>query len=82
VLTERDGVSQYHTVFFARRDSGLESLADLAGRSIAFQRRNSTSAYFAPAADLLEAGHPLEILLSPTDRPRPPAVATCSRARN
>ena len=74
LLTERDGVRQYHTVFFAREDSGLESLDDLAGRSIAFQRRNSTSAYFAPAAELLDAGHPLEILLSPTDRPQPPAV--------
>lgn len=74
LLTERDGVRQYHTVFFARGDSGLESLEDLAGRSIAFQRRNSTSAYFAPAAELLDAGHPLEILLSPTDKPQPPAV--------
>ena len=74
VLTERDGVSEYHTVFFARADSGIDSLGDLAGRSIAFQRRNSTSAYFAPAAELLAAGHGLEILLSPTDRPRPPAV--------
>ena len=74
VLTERDGVREYHTVFFARDDSGLETLDDLAGRSIAFQRRNSTSAYFAPAAALLDAGHVLEILLSPTDHPQPPAV--------
>lgn len=74
VLTERDGVSEYHTVFFARADSGIDSLADLHGRSIAFQRRNSTSAYFAPAAELLAAGHALEILLSPTDKPQPPAL--------
>ena len=74
LLTERDGVHEYHTVFFARTDSGLDSLDDLAGRSIAFQRRNSTSAYFAPAAELLESGHALEILLSPTDKPQPPAV--------
>lgn len=74
VLTERDGVSGYHTIFFARNDSGLRDLGDLAGRSIAFQRRNSTSAYFAPAAELLEAGHSLEILLSPTDKPQPPTV--------
>ncbi|HET8818143.1 MAG TPA: phosphate/phosphite/phosphonate ABC transporter substrate-binding protein [Xanthomonadaceae bacterium] len=74
VLTERDGVRQYHTVFLARDDSGLASLEDLGGHSIAFQRRNSTSAYFAPAAELLEAGHALEVLLSPMDKPRPPAV--------
>lgn len=74
LLTERDGVRQYHTVFFARNDSGIASLDDLPGRSIAFQRRNSTSAYFAPAAELLSAGQSLEILHSPTDRPEAPAV--------
>ena len=74
LLTERDGVHEYHSVFFARTDSGISAPGDLAGRSIAFQRRNSTSAYFAPAAELLAAGLALEILHSPTDRPQPPAV--------
>lgn len=74
LLTERDGVRHYHTVFLARRDSGIDSLDDLAGRNIAFQRRNSTSAYFAPAAELLAAGQSLEILHSPTDRAQAPAV--------
>jgi phosphonate transport system substrate-binding protein len=68
LLTERDGTSQYHSVFFARRDSGLRSLDDLKGHSVAFQRPNSTSAYFAPAAELLERGYSLEPLLSPTDK--------------
>ncbi|MEH6420852.1 phosphate/phosphite/phosphonate ABC transporter substrate-binding protein [Pseudomonas sp. CGJS7] len=68
LLTERDGVSHYHTVFFARRDSGLRSLEDLSGHNVAFQRPSSTSAYFVPAATLLEHGLRLEILLSPTDR--------------
>ncbi len=68
LLTERDGVGRYHSVFFARRDSGLRTLDDLAGRNVAFQRPSSTSAYFAPAATLLERGLRLEILLSPTDR--------------
>ncbi|MBU8976351.1 phosphate/phosphite/phosphonate ABC transporter substrate-binding protein [Lysobacter sp. MMG2] len=68
LLTERDGVSHYHSLFFARRDSGLSSLADLRGHSIAFQRPNSTSAYFVPAAELLRRGLSLEILLSPEDR--------------
>ena len=67
-LTERDGVSHYHSIFFARRDSGLSSLDDLRGHSIAFQRPSSTSAYFVPAAELLRRGFALEILLSPEDR--------------
>lgn len=68
LLTERTGVSRYRTVFFARRDSGIESLDALRGRSIAFQNRASTSAYFVPAVELLERGLPMEILLSPMDR--------------
>ncbi|MCC8364529.1 phosphate/phosphite/phosphonate ABC transporter substrate-binding protein [Lysobacter sp. A6] len=69
LLTERDGVSRYTTVFFARRDSGIESLKDMRGRSVAFQNPYSTSAYYVPAAELLDHGLKLEILLSPMDRP-------------
>lgn len=68
LLTERDGASHYHSLFFARRDSGLRSIDDLRGHSVAFQRSSSTSAYFVPAAELLDRGLSLEILLSPTDR--------------
>lgn len=67
LLTERDGTSQYHSVFFARRDSGLRRVEDLRGRTIAFQRPSSTSAYFAPASHLLGRGFALEILPSPTE---------------
>jgi phosphonate transport system substrate-binding protein len=74
LLTERDGVSSYRTVYFAHRDSGIASLDDLAGRSIAFQNRSSTSAYYIPAMELLERGMRLEILLSPMDRPAPGSV--------
>ena len=74
LLTERGGVSRYHGVFFVRRDSGLERLSDLEGRTIAFQNTASTSAYFAPATALLDAGQRLEILLSPMDRPSADSV--------
>ncbi|SJZ74676.1 phosphate/phosphite/phosphonate ABC transporter substrate-binding protein [Novilysobacter spongiicola] len=67
VLTERDGRSHYKSVFFARRDSGITSLDQLQGRTVAFQRPSSTSAYFVPAGELLGRGYTLEILLSPTD---------------
>ncbi|MDR7067631.1 phosphonate transport system substrate-binding protein [Pseudoxanthomonas japonensis] len=74
LLTERGGVSRYHGVFFVRRDSGLERLADLKGRTVAFQNTASTSAYFAPSVVLLDAGQRMEILLSPMDRPSADAV--------
>lgn len=74
LLTERDGVSRYSTVYFAHRDAGISSLEDLAGRSIAFQNRSSTSAYYIPATELLQRGMHLEILLSPMDRPAPGSV--------
>src|SRR3546814_2136163 len=69
LITERNGVNRYHSVFFARRDSNIGSLEDLPGHSIAFQNSASTSAYFVPATELLERGLPMEILLPPTDRP-------------
>lgn len=74
LVTERDGVSHYHSLFFARRDRGLTGLDDLRGRRVAFQRPSSTSAYFVPAATLLAKGVTLEILLSPDDQPSPGAV--------
>jgi phosphonate transport system substrate-binding protein len=69
LLTERGGASIYHTILFARADSGITSLADLRGKSVALQGVGSTSAYLMPAAALLDAGLPMEILLSPGDRP-------------
>ncbi|KAF1710340.1 metal-binding protein [Pseudoxanthomonas kalamensis DSM 18571] len=74
LLTERSGVSRYHTVFFVRNDSGLDSLDDLRGHSIAFQNTGSTSAYVVPVITLLDAGLKPEILLSPNDTPSPDTV--------
>jgi phosphonate transport system substrate-binding protein len=74
LATERGGGRYYHSVFFVRRDSGIRSIADLAGRSIAFQNLYSTSSYFVPAAEILDAGLNLDLLLSPMDRPDPGSV--------
>lgn len=69
LVTERDGASRYHGVFFVRRDSPIKTLKDLAGHSVAFQSPYSTSAYYLPASMLLESGQRMDLLLSPMDRP-------------
>ena len=74
LITERDGASRYHSVFFVRRDSPVQTLKDLAGRSVAFQSPYSTTAYYLPASMLLDAGQTPELLLSPMDRPSSNAV--------
>ena len=68
--TERDGVAYYRSVLFVRDDSPVRGMDDLRGRRIALQSPASTSAYLLPAIALLDAGVPMEILPSPTDRPR------------
>jgi len=52
----KDGVAEYHTVFFAMEDSGLETLEDLEGQMIAFEVPESTSGFMLPTAHLLEMG--------------------------
>jgi phosphonate transport system substrate-binding protein len=57
----RDGVGEYHTVFFALAASGIESPDDLKGKMVAFDAPDSTSGYLVPVAFLIEAGlNPVE----------------------
>ncbi len=46
----KDGVADYRTYLFTRQDSDIREPRDLVGRTIAFEDRTSTSAYFVPAA--------------------------------
>ncbi|MBN6152684.1 phosphate/phosphite/phosphonate ABC transporter substrate-binding protein [Xanthomonas sp. AmX2] len=68
LLTERNGVNEYRTVFFVHRDSPVRGLADLQGRTLALQSTLSTSAYVVPMMTLLDHGLHPEILLSPKDQ--------------
>ncbi len=74
VLSERNGIRRYHTIYFARRDGAVKSIDELRGHRIAFQNRTSTSAYYIPAMELLERGMRMEILGSPSDPPVPDSV--------
>ena len=61
VKTNVDGSYGYHSVMFARTDSGITSLQDLEGKTFAFNDPNSTSGYLIPSIELpQELGMPLD----------------------
>ncbi|WP_233491784.1 phosphonate ABC transporter substrate-binding protein [Nioella nitratireducens] len=47
-----DGSLGYYSVMYTRADSGIESLADMEGHSLAFADPNSTSGYLVPSYEL------------------------------
>lgn len=50
------GASVYYSGIYARKDSGISTLADLRGRSMAFGDANSTSSFVYPVAMIVAAG--------------------------
>ncbi len=65
----REDRNVYRSLVFVRRDSGIQTLADLRGKRLALQTRSSTSAFYLPLITLLGAGLPLTELGTPDDRP-------------
>lgn len=64
----KDGIATYHSVFFARKDSGVKSIEDLNSQLIAFEHRNSTSGFFMPASMITRAELTLEGLATPREK--------------
>lgn len=52
VKTNLDGSFSYHSVGFARKDSGIASLADMKGKKFGFGDPNSTSGYLIPSIEI------------------------------
>ncbi|MFB5141152.1 phosphate/phosphite/phosphonate ABC transporter substrate-binding protein [Vibrio diabolicus] len=65
----KKGLQKYHTVFFTHKESGIESISDLRGKTLVFEKRTSTSSYYLPAITLLNQGEKLEYLPSSDDKP-------------
>ncbi|MGB3315151.1 MAG: phosphonate ABC transporter substrate-binding protein [Albidovulum sp.] len=58
VKTALDGSYTYFSIGFARKDSGIATLADVQGKSFGFGDPNSTSGYLIPSVEIpAETGH-------------------------
>jgi phosphonate transport system substrate-binding protein len=66
VAAEADGSTGYFAVMYARADSGITSLEEMQGRSLAFADPNSTSGYLVPLAELTRGGIDIESYFSET----------------
>lgn len=70
----KKGVAEYYSVIYTRKDSGIESLQDLKGKTIAFEEPFSTSSYFLPKNALLSAGLKLKEQKDPQAQVKPSEV--------
>lgn len=68
------GKAWYQSVFFSRRDHPIRSLKGLLGKTIAFEKAGSTSAFFVPVTMLVAQGLPLVQLNSVHDTPPADAI--------
>jgi phosphonate transport system substrate-binding protein len=66
VSLESDGSDGYFAMMYARAGSGITSLEDMEGKSLAFADPNSTSGYLVPKAQLEMAGIEIESYFSST----------------
>jgi phosphonate transport system substrate-binding protein len=55
-IAQREEDAQFRSVFIAKTDSGIKTLADMKGKQISFGSQSSTSGHLMPRANLLGAG--------------------------
>jgi phosphonate transport system substrate-binding protein len=60
VKTNLDGSYTYHSIGFARADSGITSLDDMEGKTFAFADINSASGYLIPKVELPQEGFSMD----------------------
>ncbi len=60
VKINTDGSMGYHSIGFARADSGITSLDDMKGRQFTFGDPNSTSGFLIPSVEIPALGYSME----------------------
>ena len=60
VKTNLDGSFSYHSIGFARVDSGIADLANLEGKTFGFGDPNSTSGFLIPSVEIPQLGYSME----------------------
>jgi phosphonate transport system substrate-binding protein len=55
-IAQREEDTQFRSVFIAKTDSGIKTLADMRGRQVSFGSPSSTSGHLMPRSNLLDAG--------------------------
>ena len=60
VKTNLDGSFSYHSIGFARVDSGITDLADLEDKTFGFGDPNSTSGFLIPSVEIPQLGYSME----------------------
>jgi len=67
----KGGVASYQSIVFVHKDSGIDALEELEGRSIAFQHPGSTTGYFIPRSLFQKRGMPIRSLRSVREKALP-----------
>lgn len=55
-LAQREEDAKFQSVFIAKTDSGIKTLADMKGKQVSFGSQSSTSGHLMPRSFLLQAG--------------------------
>jgi phosphonate transport system substrate-binding protein len=55
-IAQREEDAQFRSVFIAKTDSGIKTLADMRGKQVSFGSASSTSGHLMPRSNLLDAG--------------------------
>jgi phosphonate transport system substrate-binding protein len=55
-IAQREEDTQFRSVFIAKTNSGIKTLADMKGKQISFGSQSSTSGHLMPRSNLLDAG--------------------------